>query len=378
MSDSTSQQRIAEVAAIEDAALRNLWITQTYHELALAMKPNMAGNATWLSFAVWASRTVGKTLREEEIPKWMREALADAEHFQDNLKAPRWMRALGLARFLDEHTPIGMMEQVLREMSRWLGVGNVLVFAELAPIYSQFAKRFPPDQPRDDNAFTTFLAESKIEGTEDERLAVHDAFMLYYASQYEKDKNLRAQMVLTANISAVLHEQKRLQPHITGSMDATIQVIARGLFLTSLGAFVHRTIGKLIPAIDRATRNISDEVLKVWEHTITKLMMSLETPNGPDLDLSDDVPALPGQHLFPGELSEIDFTPLQVALQTWDKTQGTGRGSAAADWRDLSDRMCFVVNLFRSRQLEESLLTPPFTPEQLAQLHEGIIPEGPL
>ena len=40
--------------------------------------------------------------------------------------------------------------------------------------------------------------------------------------------------------------------------------------------------------------------------------------------------------------------------------------------------MNFIVNLFRSRQQDATLFEPPFSPAQLAVLHQGQLPPGPL
>ena len=49
--------------------LRNLLITQSYHELAAAIAAVIGnGNANWSSFATWASKTAGQSIRGEEVP----------------------------------------------------------------------------------------------------------------------------------------------------------------------------------------------------------------------------------------------------------------------------------------------------------------------
>src|SRR6185503_14607571 len=53
--------------AISDSVLRNLRITQCYHELSLAVAERVAPGANWCTFATWASRQAGQTIRREDF-----------------------------------------------------------------------------------------------------------------------------------------------------------------------------------------------------------------------------------------------------------------------------------------------------------------------
>ena len=54
---------------MSDPVLRNLLITQRYHEFAVQLRDAGAGeDATWCAFAVWASKTAGATIRGEVLP----------------------------------------------------------------------------------------------------------------------------------------------------------------------------------------------------------------------------------------------------------------------------------------------------------------------
>ena len=50
----------------------------------------------------------------------------------------------------------------------------------------------------------------------------------------------------------------------------------------------------------------------------------------------------------------------------------------ARDWAVLTQRMSYIVNLFRGRQRDPSLAAHPFTDEQLAVMRRGAVPPGPL
>ena len=106
-------------------------------------------------------------------------------------------------------------------------------------------------------------------------------------------------------------------------------------------------------------------------------MMTLPTP-GQTLRLHDDVPPPPGRPLFPPELQHLELPELVVLMKRLDATHGTGVGSGATDWAVLSQRMNYIVTMFRSRQRERARLDEPFDPAQQRALEERRIPDGPL
>ena len=55
------------IGAIGDPVIRNLRITQCYHELARAVAERVAPGANWCTFAIWASRQAGQTIRGEDF-----------------------------------------------------------------------------------------------------------------------------------------------------------------------------------------------------------------------------------------------------------------------------------------------------------------------
>ena len=62
----------------------------------------------------------------------------------------------------------------------------------------------------------------------------------------------------------------------------------------------------------------------------------------------------------------------------WDRTPNDLVGSRAADWSNIRDRMNFIVDLFRSRHLDEGLFCDPFTDAQCRAVLAGTVPSGPL
>ena len=76
-----TQVTLDEVARIieePEPILRNLRITECYHRLSteLAAVTDTA-NANWSTFATWASRTAGISIRDEEVPVLLLALLRD-------------------------------------------------------------------------------------------------------------------------------------------------------------------------------------------------------------------------------------------------------------------------------------------------------------
>src|SRR4030067_665887 len=66
---------VERIAASDDPVIRNLQITQCYHELALAMSSRTGLAANWCTFATWASRQAGQTIRKEDLGRTLEASL---------------------------------------------------------------------------------------------------------------------------------------------------------------------------------------------------------------------------------------------------------------------------------------------------------------
>jgi hypothetical protein len=66
---------VARIAALTDPVLGNLQITQCYHELALVQMERTGCWANWCTFATWASKQAGQTIRKEDLGRVLEIAL---------------------------------------------------------------------------------------------------------------------------------------------------------------------------------------------------------------------------------------------------------------------------------------------------------------
>jgi hypothetical protein len=72
----TTPEAVESVIDNPDPVIRNLQITQSYHELNLAVDRYLAdANVSWCAFATWASKQAGQFIRNEETPPKLRRFL---------------------------------------------------------------------------------------------------------------------------------------------------------------------------------------------------------------------------------------------------------------------------------------------------------------
>jgi hypothetical protein len=320
--------RIAEIVAMADPVARNHAITATYHELAVAVRDLIGPpDASWCGFAVWASNTAGQSIGLDRVPGRVDAFLQGSGRYHEV------RRVLGPA--IEHSEVLAVVDQTCDKVSSDIASGNLTVFSELAP------------------AFAALVGGTAPDGTESsEPELVARAMGIYRRARAETDATARAQLVLLANSVAVLHEQQRLQPAVTGALDAGVGDAAQAVARGRLSAHDERELADHLGGLGR-------EVDRAWETALTEHLMTLQLP-GELLHLGHDVPAPAGGPMFPPNLDPLVDADLVGFATTYDHTGGTAVGSGAHDWRDLHQRMNFIFNLFRSRQQQAALFRNPF------------------
>jgi hypothetical protein len=361
---------VEDIAGMTDPVLRNLWITQRYHEFAIGLRDAGVGeDATWCAFAVWASKTAGATIRGEVLPARAKELIDNdatesvLHRFNHGVTAWAWKR-------LSHDHLARAVEGVTADVSSRIAGGNVLVFAELAPIFTALLRewRRAPATPEDLAAALAPTLASAGEGTE----PVKAAFSSYEHAMFGPEE--RAFQVLQANTMAVAHEQHRLQPAISGALNAAITDTVKKVIEEDV--VLHVPTSEARRVVDDLTDDVCSALGDAWDTALTEAIMQLVTARE-TLDLRKDVPPLSGT-MFPPPLHDLTGTIAADAVAQWDRTRGAGTPSGAHDWAVMEERMNFIVNLFRSRQRDPSLFDPPFSEAQLAELAEGRRPPDPL
>lgn len=365
---------IEDIAGTVNPALRNLRITQTYHDLGSRLAGRgLVGDATWLFFAVWASKTAGGIIRGEELPACLREQLAanqaalTVRRERINRKW-RFLRWLHLPARLEHDHLVRVAEQVAEMVSAEIAEGNLIVFQELAPLFTELV-----DADAEADATTARPDPTPPAApTAPPPPLLDQAMDAYRQALTEADAGRRTLHILRANAAAVAHEQQRLQDKIQAALDAPIADGLKDLIDTEVARWLPGRVMRA--AARRAVGDLCTEVEGIWRTAVTLTMMRLVTADE-HLDLHDTVPALPGQPLFLGPLASPDAT---LAVAEWDLTAGRGHPCGATDWAVISQRMNYIVNFFRSRQQHPGLTRPPFSETQIAAIEAGQMPAGPL
>jgi hypothetical protein len=318
--------------------LSNLRITLAHQQLSLALRALIgpASGANFHTWAVWGSKTAGRTIRREDLPLPSRAVLpAGALGGAGTAAAAtrgrsRGMLAGGACLGAAAGYGVGRLED---RAARSIFGGNATVLDDIGRQSARFLA-----VAGDDGAFAEFLAELRPgqpeTGGQD---LLRGAYTHYRVAARATDADHRDEMMLYGNLLAILHEHHRLEPYIAGSLPRPLRrLVTARLLGFSIG---HESM--------RVSANVAPD------HGVT-FPKTLATIEDHDLDQLLD---------GPGGL---------------DRTPDSLDGSAAQDWTNLSDRMNFICDLFRSRQLDPELFEPPFTETQRDAIAAGRVPDGPL
>jgi hypothetical protein len=360
----TSPERIGWIVALaDDPVRRNLLITQCYHDLSSALAATLGpANANWCTFATWASRTAGRFIREDEIPGLFRSVLGSSEPFGITLARVNDALKRAHGQGLDDDGLLGMIRGVVHDVSKLIAAGNLAVFGELAPIFSGAIEALAADPgPTALNALADSLAPGLTEKGGQSML--RDALEQYARARAEPDPARKAALMLLANGEVGLHEQIRLQPFIAGSLDAPVRDPLYDVLQESAEGLPALLKHDLHVVMNRLLHPIADGLCGLWEEFSTHELMTLSLPDG-TLTLGKDLPAPRGGPLYPTVLDPIAIPDVLEFLVQYDADQPGTSGTAAIDWARLSDRMRFILDLFRSRQCDGSLQEEPFTSKE--------------
>lgn len=374
---------VERIAALDDPVVRNLQITQCYFELSMAVASRIGPGANWCTFATWASKQAGQTIRKEDLARTL-----EAKLRYGPAAAPRPEGAA------EDVAPAATVEETIWQVldpaapftraSDAVARGNLKVFAEIAREFARFYATCLKDDAYDGVTIDAFCTGLRPGDPPDGQHYLRDAFARYYEARFEPDGGRRAQLLLLANVEIGFHEQTRLQPEIVAAMESPVidsrqlrdRVLAALFPADTFMARVRRAWDRLRgrsspidPAVDRLVTLVRDEA----RFLISDQLMAIELPQATRLRLGRDLRAA-----YPPALQAITEPALRDLLARIDPTPDTPRDSGATDWGDLLDRLHFILELFRCYQEWPPLYDPPYSPEQVAVLKAGVLPKGRL
>jgi hypothetical protein len=370
------------VALDSQPVLRNLLITQCYHDLSSEIARVLgAGNANWCTYATWASKTAGRFIRNDEVPALFRKLLEDSHGFRKGTQRV----SRGLFNFHPETSfadidLFDVAEETVGEVSGQITAGNLKVFSELAPVFARFVHLFDGGS-LDKTAAQRLLDSLKVgPSSRDGQSLLKEALEHLLAAAQESDPVAKAQHMLVANAQTGLHEQIRLQPYIAGSLNAPIEnTLERIWHERSAKKADESLLGRIHALWDRLGTTVVHDAKSIWNLFSAEELMTLTVP-GQVLRLGDALPpAAPGRPLYPEPLVNLSNYDAIELLEQYDALDTEGEGYVgASDWTLLTQRMRYIIALFRSRQQESSIQQQPFSPTQLELLWADKVPPAPL
>ena len=378
---------VARIASISDPVIRNLNITQGYYELSQAMLKYTDGNLNWCTFAVWASKQAGQSIRKEDLSRTFENLFHNSPEItlllntisqhSDVIKNLPEVKAVSsfLIKFLNPESTFDHSAQAVAE-------GNKKVFAEIGGEFARFLSTFRSENDFTEESISKFCSAFKPGYPPDGQQMLKDAFTSYFESRKQTDEKVKAEMILYSNLLIGYHEQTRLQPQIVEALNAAftnedelrsnlLRELLPGFWLR-IRYYIYKLLQRKLP-LDEAIDKLFNLAKQKAREVITDCMMTLFIPVNELLKLGEDL-----KEKFPERLTHISDQKLKELLTKIDPTPDSLKESGAKDWGDLTDRIHFIADLFRAYFEHSQLYSQPFTDEQVMMLREGKRPNGKL
>lgn len=380
-------ENVARIANISNPVIRNLNITQGYYELSQAMSKYTDGNPNWCTFAVWASKQAGQSIRKEDLSRTFENLFHNSPEItllmntisqhSDVIKNLPEVKAVSsfIIKFLNPDSAFELSAQAVAE-------GNKKVFAEIGGEFARFLSTFENENDFTEENISKFCSAFKHGNPPDGQQMLKDAFTSYFEARKQSDGKAKAEMILYSNLLIGYHEQTRLQPQIVEALNAAftnedemknnlLRELLPGFWLR-IRFYISKILQRKLP-LDEAIDQLLNLAKQKVREVITDCMMTLFIPINDLLKLGEDL-----EEKFPERLAHISDQKLKELLNKIDPTPDSIKESGAKDWGDLSDRIHFIADLFRAYFEHPQLYNQPFTDEQVKVLKEGKRPEGNL
>ena len=378
---------VERIAAGTEPVLRNLQITQCYCELSAAFAARTGIVANWCTFATWASKQAGQTIRREDLKRTLEACL------QQDVETREMLTLIGT--LVNELAPAISLTTIRESIiARYLADtaskaadavsrGNKKVFEEIARQFALFLQTCCADTVSTPAHLEQFCSLLRSGPPPEGQEYLRHAFRHYYAAFFEQDEKKKAELCLMANLEIGFHEQTRLQPEIAEALNAGMidtrvfwqqlqrLVLKKANIWGKLVLFVKHWLGKTA-LLDNTVKALADKLQLQVRRLLTAHLMTLALPTG-RLQLGKDLLSV-----FPLRLRSLQNAELLVFLTGVDATPDSVSQSGATDWANLPERLHFIADLFRCYQEEPSLFSAAFTAEQIAAIRINTIPAGDL
>jgi len=379
---------IIRITALTDPINRNLQITACYWDLSIAFAARTGIVANWCTFATWASKQAGVTIRGEDMRRTIEAALKKEPEIQNRLTLiSLHSKKIGSGE-VNDHIHESALAKLVKSATERAGDavarGNRKVYEEIGREFARFIATCTKDEVYNQTTIDDFCKKLTPGPPPDGQDYLCKAFKRYYQSFYETDPKKIAQLRLLANIEIGYHEQARLQPEIAESLNAGLvnpQHVRD--FVSDLQVNSKTIWGKIIYFIQWLIGNtnlfkeqIDKLVLAAEKHIrkiITKELMTLTFPPDMIIHLGSDLVGT-----YPDHLKQLDNSDLLALLAQIDPSTDSHQGDGATDWSSLNQRLHFIADLFRCYHESGNLFDEAFTSNQIEIIRSGGLPEGRL
>ncbi len=375
---------IDRIARFGDPIIRNLQITQCYSEISQSVAGLTGFSANWCTFATWASKQAGQTIRQEDLIRAFEERFYRSAEISAALEGiiskltrigPRLQAHVPRAPILRALNPGAAFARASAAVAR----GNKKVFDEIGREFARFLIVFRDDTNFDRDKTARFCAALRPGEPPDGQRLLSEAFTTYCEARFQNGKE-KTELMLLANLCAGFHEQIRLQPEIAEALNAALgntDELKRNLLTILVRSFssrarAHPLLGDR-PHLDAISAQLTQEVNRLIRQVITDHLMTLHLSGTETLRLGRDLTGT-----FPQMLGRIRHPRLREMLARVDTTPDSLSESGTEDWADFEDRMHFIADFFRVYQERRHLFEAPFTTQQVVLIKSGARPGGRL
>lgn len=379
---------VEKISALTEPINRNLQITYCYQQLSAAFAARTGIGANWCTFATWASKQAGQTIRREDLKRTLIQLLKNEPDIEQSL----WLLA-HLARQAGARQAVEQIRQsalgslvsaVADKAGSAVSQGNKKVFEEIAREFARFITTCMHDEVYTEAHLAEFCRHLRPGFPPEGQEYLRSAFTRYYHSFFTEDPKRKAELQFLANLEIGYHEQTRLQPEIAASLNAAAvdpqQVKTRLLSLLfpqmsywQQMRLLFRNIFQQPSVLDNAIEKLAQRAQGHLRRILTQHLMTLTLPPGTYLRLGIDLTTA-----YPEQLKTLELADLLVLLAQIDPTPDSLRQSGATDWASLPERMHFIADLFRCYHHSGDLFSDAFTAQQISEIKEGRVPTGPL
>ncbi|HEY4085360.1 MAG TPA: hypothetical protein VGM43_05450 [Bryobacteraceae bacterium] len=359
------ENEVARVAALTDAADRNTHITDSYSKLSAELGRRIQGHANWCTYATWASRQAGMTIRHKDLVNVLRDRIQCA------------LQLSGMAKGVFEHLEEGGLNVLqivvdaidelgpLKRSSEVVGEGNQKVFGDIGLIISRWLTMFPDIASISDADLQRFGERLQPGPPPQGQDMLRQAFTNYRAAARTSDAGERIQLMLLANVQIAFHEQIRLQPEMQAALDGSLLepgdiadfIEAK---LTGhegrIGTLLRGLWGEVQSPARRLSEILARHIQEQVRILITENLMSLWLPPDQELRLGRDL-----TRPFPEALRTLTDPALLALLQQFEATPDSEAQSGVKDWANFKDRMGYIACMFRAYIDDRNLYGSPWT-----------------